>query len=179
MGRIREIIDEIHLYTDKTETLIKTIIWSISWIGGIYAIVNTSDKQALSSAYLVFSLSLLMEFGKKVKEKRHLISLIVDGVFCFFASGILLMSIVSLLGAPLLKNHYEKMYDFSIGIIAFIWGDCLVTRLEPEIEPKIESMVNQRDRENDPEKKAKEMRILFEKKMKNGELGNIDMRGGK
>ena len=46
MGWIKDNIDEMHLYIDKTEMLIKDIIWAISWVGGIYAINKTTDKQA-------------------------------------------------------------------------------------------------------------------------------------
>lgn len=58
MGRLKENLDEMHLYINKSEMLIKDTIWAISWIGGICAINETTDKQALASAYLVFSLSL-------------------------------------------------------------------------------------------------------------------------
>ena len=50
MGWLKDNLDEMHLYVNKSELLVKDIIWGISWIGGIYAISKTTDKQALSSA---------------------------------------------------------------------------------------------------------------------------------
>lgn len=52
MGRLKDNLDEMHLYINKSEMLIKDTIWAISWIGGICAINKTTDKQALASAYL-------------------------------------------------------------------------------------------------------------------------------
>lgn len=166
MGWIKENMDEIHLYVNKSELLIKDIIWAISWIGGIYAIGNTTDKQALSSAYLIFALSLLMEFGMRIKEKKHWLSRIIDGMFCMSVACILLMAIISLVGAPLFDNHYKIMFGISSGIMIFMLLDFLITWIEPE--GKQEGIIKE-----NKDKQVDDKVDLFTEKLYNGCLGDI------
>ena len=167
MGCIKVNFDEMHLYANKSELLVKDIIWAISWIGGIYAINKTTDMQALASAYLVFSLSLLMEFGGKIKDKKHWGSRIVDGVFCFSIIWILLMAITALVGAPLCENHYNIMFDISEGIMMFILIDFFVTWIGPDVK------------RTDVKEEEKNLQVddkvnVFIKKMYSGCLGDIN-----
>jgi hypothetical protein len=177
MGWIKENIDEIHLYVDKSELLIKDIIWAISWIGGIYAVSNTTDKQALSSAYLIFALSLLMEFGLKIKEKKHWFSRVIDGLFCTAIACMLLMAMISLFGAPLFPNHYIIMFGISVGIMIFMLLDFVITWIEPAIEVKqVDSIKKNKDMQ------AEDMRKMYEKmyndKLNKGYLGDINKGDG-
>ena len=167
MGWIKENLDEIHLYPDKGELLIKDIIWAISWIGGIYTIHETTDKQSLSSAYLIFSLSLLMEFGGKIKEKQHWISRIIDGIFCLSVVSILLMAIASLFGAAVSPVHYEIMFIISFGIMIFIMIDFWITWIGPAVEP-VKAMEKNENKQLDDET------VLFSEKLLKGHLGDID-----
>lgn len=164
---LRECMDEIHLYVDKRELLIKDIIWAISWIGGIYAINNTEDKQALSSAYLIFALSLLMEFGQKIITKKHWFSRLVDSIFCLAIISILLMAIVSLFGAPLLcESHYKIMFIISLSIMVFMILDFIITWIEPEInqsKPEKHAIIENNDNTI----------ALFNNKLYKGKLGDI------
>ncbi len=167
MGWLKDNFDEMHLYVNKSELLVKDIIWGISWIGGIYAISKTTDKQALSSAYLIFSLSLLMEFGMKIKGKKHWFSRVIDGAFCVAIICILLMAITALVGAPLCGNHYNVMFNISIGIMIFMLIDFLVTWIEPDAK------------QLDVKEKEEDMKIedkvgVFEKKLYSGCLGDIN-----
>ena len=70
------------------------------------------EGTTLASAYLIFALSLLMEFGKKIKDKKYYISRVVYSIFCMSVASILLMAFISLVGAKLIteKNHYDIMY---------------------------------------------------------------------
>lgn len=126
MGRLKDNLDEMHLYINKSEMLIKDTIWAISWIGGICAINKTTDKQALASAYLVFSLSLIMEFGRKIKDKKHWFSRVVDGVFCLAIICILLMATAALMGVQLCGNDDKVMFNISIGIMIYMLIDFLL-----------------------------------------------------
>lgn len=166
MDKKREILREIHLYIDKGELLIKDTIWAISWLGGIYAIKNTQDKRALSSAYLIFSLSLLMEFGLKVKKKKEYLSRIIDGAFCIAAICILLMSVIALVGAPLFADHYIIMYRISKGLMVFMTIDFFVVWVEPEYI-EVEN-IKAKEIYNDYEE-----RNIFQERLLGGNLGNI------
>ena len=163
MGRLKDNLDEMHLYINKSEMLIKDTIWAISWIGGICAINKTTDKQALASAYLVFSLSLIMEFGRKIKDKKHWFSRVVDGVFCLAIICILLMATAALMGVQLCGNDDKVMFNISIGIMI----DFFVVWIEPDIKIP------------DNKEENKDMEIddkvdLFEKNLYSGCLGDIN-----
>lgn len=168
MKWIKDNLDEMHLYINKSELLIKDIIWAISWIGGIYAIHKTTDKQALASAYLIFSLSLLMEFGVKIKNKKQWLSRVVDGIFCSSIIGILLMSIAALVGPTLSDRYYKIMFDISVGIMVFMLIDFGIIWIEPDIK------------QSDDKEDKKDMKIddeiyhIFEEKLFSGCLGNIN-----
>lgn len=167
MERLKDSLDEMHLYVNKSELLIKDIIWAISWIGGIYAINTTTDKQALASAYLIFSLSLLMEFGGKVKEKEHWFSRVVDGIFCLAIICILLMAITALVGAPLCDKHYNVMFYISTGIMIFVLIDFLITWIEPDIKQSD-------DKEKKDSMKIDDKAYIFKEKLYSGCLGDIN-----
>lgn len=160
-------IKEVHLYADKRELLVKDIIWGISWIGGIYAINGTSDKRALSSAYLIFSLSLLMEFGTKINKKKFWISRIIDGIFCLAIASITLIAMAFLVDAPLDEEHYKIMFNISAGIMLFMLIDFLIAWIQPN-DKQIENI------QKDTEKKMDNKISLFEQKLYSGCLGNIN-----
>ena len=73
-----------------------------------------------------------MEFGMKIKGKKHWFSRVIDGAFCVAIICILLMAITALVGAPLCGNHYNVMFNISIGIMIFMLIDFLVTWIEPD-----------------------------------------------
>lgn len=170
MEWMKKNLDEIHLYVNKSELLIKDIIWAISWIGGIYCINKTADKQALSSAYLIFSLSLLMEFGMKIKGKKYWLSRVVDGVFCMAIICILLMAVTSLFGGIVCAGHYNIMFKISFGIMVFMLVDFVVTWIEPNV--KQENILKKEENIKTGDKV-----FLFEEKLYSGALGNIDKGG--
>lgn len=70
MRKVEKVIKEIHLYKNKVEALIKVLIWIVSWIGGILVLLGTENKDVLGSAYLIYTLSLLMEFAPRIYEKK-------------------------------------------------------------------------------------------------------------
>ena len=67
----KKIINEIHLYNNKIEMLIKLIILIISWMGGV--LVLKDSKEGLGSAYFIFTLSLLMEVIPQINKKMNLL----------------------------------------------------------------------------------------------------------
>ena len=170
MENLREILDEIHLYTNKLELLIKDIIWGLSWICGIYAIHNTSDKRALSSSYFIFSLSMLMEFGEKIKKKEHWASRLIDGIFCVAIIEVLLLAAVYLFGAPGIKNHFDIMYKTTFGIMCFMGIDFVIAWIEPNIEFDIKKVD---DKKSTNEIKDIQLANIFRQKLLSGNLGNV------
>ena len=103
----------------------------------------------------------------KIKGKKHWFSRVIDGAFCVAIICILLMAITALVGAPLCGNHYNVMYNISIGIMIFMLIDFLVTWIEPDAK------------QLDVKEKEEDMKIedkvgVFEKKLYSGCLGDIN-----
>lgn len=165
---VKNIIDDIHLYTNKDELVVKDLIWLLSWVAGIQAVVTkgSTDNQSLSSAYLIFSLSLLMEFCMKIKDKNYLISRIVHTLFCLALIAIFILSAGSLCGAELIKNVGSIMYKLSVGIVVFIGIDWCIAFAEKDI-----TRVDDNQELNDESNKNLEE---FRKKLYSGSLGNIN-----
>lgn len=165
---VKNIIDDIHLYTNKDELVVKDLIWLLSWVAGIQAVVTkgSTDNQSLSSAYLIFSLSLLMEFCMKIKDKKYFISRIIHTLFCFAIIAIFILSAGSLFGAELMKNSGNIMYNLSVGIIVFIGVDWCIAFVENDIT-RVDNNQELNDESN--------MNLdAFQKKLYSGSLGNIN-----
>ena len=71
MEKLKKTVSEIHLYENKIESLIKVVIWIISWIGGILVLLGDENKEVLGSAYFIYMLSLLMEFVPKYMIRHN------------------------------------------------------------------------------------------------------------
>lgn len=169
-GKKYLILEEVHLYSDKGELLVKDIIWLISWIGGIYVVRDATDKRTLASAYLIFSLSMLMEFGMKIKEKEHYISRIIHVIFCALLGCILLLSIVSLCGGSAFIDDYSVMYNCSKWIMIFIvldWIIAWIVRPVSEDELYLNTKMLESDGVMNEEKNKFQDKLLY------GNLGSI------
>lgn len=82
---ISSIIHDLYLYPNRSkgENLIRGLVWCISFAIGILAqhffTPNFVDQRALCGAYLIYALSLLLEFA--LKDNEHLLGMIVHGLF--------------------------------------------------------------------------------------------------
>lgn len=78
---VAEIIRELYLhpYVSKEENIVCGCVWLASWIIGIMAQQN-EEPQAIGGAFLIFSLSLMLEFVPM--KKRYFIPNFVHGLFC-------------------------------------------------------------------------------------------------
>ena len=118
--RARSVIQEMHLYSDKIEALIKDSIWIISWIGGIFIVQDVTDKRTLGGAYFIFSLSLLMEFAPQIKGKSYFRSKLFHTLFCGSILSIMFMAIGLLVGIKGDKLYFNIMFALSIAAIGYI-----------------------------------------------------------
>ena len=93
MEKLKKTVSEIHLYENKIESLIKVVIWIISWIGGILVLLGDENKEVLGSAYFIYMLSLLMEFVPKIYDKTQFWSKFLHTLLCFIMSIVCLLSV--------------------------------------------------------------------------------------
>lgn len=166
MKRQDNTLNEMHLYTNKMEYLIKLLIWVLSWIGGIYVLRHKTE--GVSSAFFVFSLSLLMEFAPKIKGKRRLFTRIIYTVFCFGISAVLVMAALLLL-----DNNYDPlihtaMTRISVVILALMILDCLILWFSKDTDNNTTGQV-----ENDS-RAAQASVEEFNQRLVSGNLGNIN-----
>lgn len=164
MKKVKKIIIEVHLYTNKVEALIKTVIWIISWIGGILVLLNTTDKNVLGSAYFIYTLSLLMEFVPKIYGKTESWSRFLHTVFCFTISIVLVLASAILFGATLPNGFFTLMLVLTCLVIAYMVIDTFT--LWMGLDQGVKNIEEKNDSKNLIESKFEEMLIR-------GNLGNI------
>lgn len=93
---ISRAIQDLYLYPcSKGENVIRSIAWIISWVVGI-VLQGGEDLRALGGAYLIFAISLLLEFVPI--KKNALVSRFVYGLLCIMQILILIGSLPMIFG---------------------------------------------------------------------------------
>ena len=88
-------------YRSKEENIFRLATWMTSWLVGI-VVQQNAGRQALGGAYLIYSVSLLLEF---IPEKRtNPLAKIVHGLFCLFLVFIFLGAFFMIFGTSCTKN---------------------------------------------------------------------------
>ncbi|EQK44949.1 hypothetical protein C671_2292 [[Clostridium] bifermentans ATCC 19299] len=164
----KKLICELHLYKLKIEAFIKVTIWTISWIGGIYVLQGITEKETIGSAYLVFSLSLLMEFCLDISKQTMIISKISRIIFCGLCVIMLVISLIVLVDAPIKPFHYNTLYYIPKIIMGWMWIDTIALCIGEEI---IDSNRTPRP-SNKPSDEDKKIEKEFTDKLTKGALGN-------
>lgn len=167
MRGLNQTISEIHLYENKIESLIKIVIWIISWIGGILVLLETEDKKVLGSAYFIYMLSLLMEFVPKIYGKTQFWSKFLHTLLCFMMSVVCLLAVGILCGVQLPDWGYTIMSILTIMVIVYMVVDSFVLWLEP-----INSLNEEKSCGSDCNLDSQES--IFIKRLLEGNLGCID-----
>ena len=92
-------VQELYLYPyrSKGENALRGAAWITSWIVGI-VLQQSESQQAVGGAYLIFSLSLLLEFVPEGRTRP--ISRAVHAVFCTMLFLMFLGSWVMIFGGP-------------------------------------------------------------------------------
>lgn len=175
-NRVREILAEIHFYTNEVEALIKGIIWGLSWCAGILANQKITDMRALSSSYLMFALSLLMEFGLRIKGRKHWLSRIIYAIYCAALACIVIIATASLMGITFSQDYYKIMFEITKVIMIFMVIDIVIVWIEPNSEK-----INISKRENTNSINSNDLindeRNIFKEKLFIGYLGDIYNKG--
>lgn len=174
---MRKIINDLHLYKNKMEMIIKVLAWGISWIGGIVAVLNVQEKNPLNSAYFIFALSLLIEFAPMIKEKQEFISRIAHTLFCGLMLVLLFMATVPLIANKTLESkYYNVMFGITVAILVYMVVDLIVLWVSPEnidFVPNA-SVINTEDLEDYKEDNRNlACKEEFQNKLRGGNLGDI------
>ncbi len=132
--RGKSLIQEIHLYPNKIEALIKDSIWIISWIGGILILQDVADKRALGGSYFIFSLSLLMEFVPQIRGKSYFRSRFLHTLFCSSILIMMFMAVSLLVGIKGSNRHFNIMFGLSVAVMGYIALNFIILWLGKEDE---------------------------------------------
>lgn len=168
MEKIRDFFDDVHLYKNKIEYLVKITIWWISWIGGINA--TSSHIDGLSGACFIFALSLLMEFGAQIVKKHMLLSRILHTTYCLAVVAILLLSATNLFASNCDTDYSMILYNISLGVMIYMSIDVFVLWISPGDNS------TENEKSNVDEEKLKmieETLKVFEEKLNAGNIGNV------
>lgn len=159
-------IRELYLYPyrSKGENTLRGGAWMASWLIGIAA-QNTVDQQALGGAYIIFALSMLLEFVPERKSQPF--SRLIHSLFCVLLFIMLLDSLLlSYETEPVQKASQHWSYHFlvyapvKIGWIVFIMLFIGVVLVISEAHKYFYDEEAEREREAEIERK--EIRDQFE-----------------
>lgn len=170
--KVKIILKETHLCSNKVEMLIKVGIWCVSWIGGILALKNTADKTAQGSAYFLFSIPLMLEFAPKIIGKKEFVSKLLHSILCLSTLAMLLMSIALLFGVKPTGIYYKALFALSVFVLSYVMIDFFILWLSNE------NTFTQEDSkilDTSPDKTANtNEQSIFLNKQLSGNLGNIE-----
>ena len=160
------ILFEISIYKNSRIALLKGISYIGSWIGCIGVFARDYDIRLLSGSFLLFSLSLLIEFVLEWKEDMCIKSRIIYILYIFFPAALLLMAFASMLGGYIIdpESHRHLMYLFSYVLLAILVFNMFLSCLLPKKQTR---KINKKDELKKNEK------ALFDEKLNGGNLGNL------
>lgn len=168
--RTKTVIQEIYLYSNKLEALVKDAIWIISWIGGILILQDATDKKTLGGSYFIFSLSLLMEFAPQINGKKHFWSKILHTLFCGSILVIMLMAIGLLVEVKDNGTYGDTMFFLSKLSMGYIVINFILSWLGEEANTENVSLAA-----NEAQSSSDALAIQkYEESLNGGKLGHID-----
>lgn len=102
---LEKMIRELYFYPyrSKEENIFRLAVWLVSWLVGV-VVQQNAERRALGGAYLIYSISLLLEFLPERRTK--FIAKAVHGLFCIFLVFMSLGSLFMIFGPSCTKNLY-------------------------------------------------------------------------
>lgn len=168
-------IRELYLYPyrSKGENVIRCAAWMASWIVGI-VLQSTLEPKALGGAYLIFAISLMLEF---VPENKTLLGpKIIHGLFCLLLFGMLIGAItLSFADAPSAGTEPHWLYSFSIGALPYVGWTLLGVMAGSLALMLIEAHIffynEEKEKECEAEERRRLMREQFDKNLRGSSEG--------
>lgn len=140
-GKFWSNFQSIHIYNTKAESIFKSVIITISWIGGVYLSEEPEMiTKEIGAMFYLFALALIMEYLLKLITSKKIIPKVIP--FCLCASNTLTVLWTSAIffGKPFPYIQYCHLYWISIISLGIIWFDVITMILiEPSEEAKIEN----------------------------------------
>lgn len=130
-----------HIYNTKAEAFFKSVIITLSWIGGV-RLTETPDTitREIGATFYLFALALIMEYLLKLLNSNKFIPKILP--FCLCASNILTVLWTSAIffDKPFSKIRYEHLHWIALISLGIIWFDVItMVLIEPSKKEHIEN----------------------------------------
>lgn len=110
-----EVFSELFIGKSKMGVYIKTVVMDVAWVLGLL-IIGSQGQLNWGSAYLVFTLSLLIEYAERLEYTTLMASKIILTVICILLGGTLILSLVDLAA----ENPDEMLYKISFWCIVVV-----------------------------------------------------------
>ena len=137
MEKTKKAIRELYLYDNPIEATIKLIFWLFCWIAGILIIhINFDSLSSAGSTYLIFSVTLLMDFVPRILYIKNLFSKIVHIIFCGCNVVILFISFGMILQIDHILFNESIAYIISIIVIVYMIINLVCMWLDVDITKK-------------------------------------------
>ena len=111
--KILEIIQQIHLYDGKGESLFKTLGLWVSWVGGVY-------NQDFAAAYFLFSCTIIMEYAVQLVITRRFIPKILPFILIISNAISFILSCSQLLHSGSVVYYSQVLIEIGTLIIISI-----------------------------------------------------------
>lgn len=149
----------LYPYRSKEENTIRCAAWMASWIVGI-VIQPAMATKTLGGAYLIFAISLMLEF---VPERRELwVTKIIHGIFCSLLFGMLIGAIVvSFTGDPAENSALPWIYLAAVKALPYIGWILFIAMLISLVLSMIEAHKIIYDEEAEKKREAEDWRRQF------------------
>lgn len=162
------VFQETVLYDNKLEMAIKSLIWFISWLVGICTMIIAGQSVSTAGAYLIFGLSLLMEFSKKLtaKKSKFLSRLLSTGFLATMMVEVA-MSIGILVGVGFLQDKINLIFNLTIAQVIILTIDCILMLLLPD-------QLTISDNHPRSEDEKSQLTEEYLQRLQGGNMGDID-----
>lgn len=153
---------EFHLYTSKSEIMLRLIVWGLSWVFGILSLFIKDKIQDSGYSFFIFSLTVLLEFAPQIHSKKRLFGRIIHVIFCLSMIFLLFISSISIFTTFKDETWYYLMLVISVLPILYLVIGFLALWLNGDGEEQPSSDYDQ------------ELIKIYMRNSKQGALGNVN-----
>ena len=134
-----------HLYSTKGEAVFKTVLITISWLGGIHMskepVAITSD---IASSFYLFSMALIMEYIIKWVTQKDIYSKVFPFLIVLPSILVLFLTSAELFRRPFSWTGYNLLFWSTVIPQFIIWFDMLtMVLIEPPRKKNIEDTLTE------------------------------------
>lgn len=134
-----------HLYSSKAEAIFKTVLITISWLGGIHLSKEpASITSEIASSFYLFSMALIMEYIIKWVTQEDIYSKVFPFLIVLPSILVLFLTSAELFRRPFRWTCYNLLFWSTVFPQLIIWFDMLtMVLIEPPRKRNIEDTLTE------------------------------------